>query len=404
MRSKRSRRGWLLAFCCLLPLAAGAQSPSDDEAAQAAAAGQQALAHGRYAEAQTDFEKLAKLDPDIAEVHATLAVIYFKQRKYELAAGEVRTALKLKPSLPKLDSLLGLSLAELGRFPEALPRLEKCFKQTADPEVRRMCGLQLLRAYTGLGRDADAVETALELNRLYPDDPEILYNTGRIYGNFAYIVMEKLHDKAPGSIWMLQAQGEANESQKDYEAAIVAFNHVLVLDPRRPGIHYRLGRVYLARFKDAQKPADRDAAMREFAAELAIDPGNGNAGYELANLYADLGNLEEARTQFEQVLARFPDFEEALVGLGGVDLESRKPEAAAALLERATRLKPDDEVAWYRLAQAERAAGNKDAQVRALAAFKKLHSSTPVTLRKPNAGDEVTPQQLDPNANPDAKP
>jgi tetratricopeptide (TPR) repeat protein len=404
MRSKRSRRGWLLAFCCLLPLAARAQTPSDDEAAQVAAAGQQALAHGRYAEAQTDFEKLAKLDPDIAEVHATLAVIYFKQRKYELAAGEVRTALKLKPSLPKLDSLLGLSLAELGRFPEALPRLEKCFKQTADPEVRRMCGLQLLRAYTGLGRDADAVETALELNRLYPDDPEILYNTGRIYGNFAYIVMEKLHDKAPGSIWMLQAQGEANESQKDYEAAIVAFHHVLVLDPRRPGIHYRLGRVYLARFSDAQKPADRDAAVREFAAELAIDPGNGNAGYELANLYADMGNLEEARTQFEQVLGRFPDFEEALVGLGGVDLESRKPDAAAALLERATRLKPDDEVAWYRLAQAERAAGNKEAQVRALAAFKKLHSSTPVTLRKPGAGDEVTPQQLDPNANPDAKP
>ncbi len=394
----------MLAFCCLLPLAAGAQTPGDDEAAQVAAAGQQALAHGRYAEAQTNFEKLAKLDPDIAEVHATLAVIYFKQRKYELAAGEVRTALKLKPSLPMLDSLLGLSLAELGRFPEALPRLEKCFKQPADPEVRRMCGLQLLRAYTGLGRDADAVETALELNRLYPDDPEILYNTGRIYGNFAYIVMEKLHDKAPGSIWMLQAQGEANESQKNYDAAIVAFQHVLVLDPRRPGIHYRLGRVYLARFKDAQKPADREAALREFAAELDLDPGNGNAGYELANLYADMGNLEQARTQFEQVLARFPDFEEALVGLGGVDLESRKPEAAAALLERATRLKPDDEVAWYRLAQAERAAGNKTAQLKALAAFKKLHSSTPVTLRKPNAGDEVTPQQLDPNANPDAKP
>ncbi|MDE3188762.1 MAG: tetratricopeptide repeat protein [Acidobacteriota bacterium] len=390
----------LIAVCCALPLTAPAQAGSDDAAAQYAAAGQQALAQGRYAEAQTNFEKLARLAPDVAEVHATLAAIYFKQRQYELAVQQVKTAQKLKPSLPRLDNLLGLSLAELGQFQAALPPLEKCFHQTEDPSAKRMCGLQLLRAYTGLGRDSDAVETSLALNKLYPDDPEVLYHTGRIYGNFAYIVMERLHDKAAGSVWMLQAQGEANESQKNYDAAIIAFNHVLVLDPKRPGIHYRLGRVYLAQFQTSRKPEERDAAMREFAAELAIDPGNGNAGYELANMSADMGNLDAARNQFQQVLKRFPDFEEALVGLGGVELESQKPAAAVPLLERATRLRPDDEVAWYRLAQAERGTGNKEGQAKALAAFRKLHSSTPVTLRKPNAGDEITPQQLDENAKP----
>ncbi len=390
----------IAACCCTLPLTAPAQAGSDDEAAQYAAAGQQALAQGHYAEAQTSFEKLARLAPQVAEVHATLAAIYFKQRQYQQAVQQVKTAQRLKPGLPRLDNLLGLSLAELGQFQAALPPLEKCFHQTDDSSAKRMCGLQLLRAYTGLGRDSDAVETSLALNKLYPDDPEILYHTGRIYGNFAYIVMEKLHDKAAGSVWMLQAQGEANESQNNYDAAIIAFNHVLVLDPKRPGIHYRLGRVYLARFRGTRKPEDREAAMREFAAELAIDPANGNAGYELANLYADSGNLDEARKQFMQVIQHFPDFEEALVGLGGVELESQKPAAALPLLERATRLRPDDEVAWYRLAQAERGTGNRDAQAKALAAFRKLHSSTPVTLRKPNAGDEITPQQIDENAKP----
>ncbi len=386
-----------MASGCLWAMATQAQPSNEDQAAQYASTGQQALAQGHYAAAQEAFEKLAKLDPDIAEVHATLAVICFKQREYEQAITEIRTAQRLKPGLPKLDSLLGLSLSELGGFTEALPHLEKGFKQT-DPEIRRMCGLQLLRAYTGLNRDADAVETALALNRLYPDDPEVLYHTGRIYGNFAYIVMEKLHDKAPGSVWMLQAQGEANESQKNYDAAIVAFNHVLLLDPRRPGIHYRLGRVYLARFRDGQKAEDRDAAMSEFAAELGIDPGNGNARYESANLEAGQGHLEEARKQFEEVLKRYPDFEEALVGLGGVDLESEQPQAAVPLLERATKIRPDDEVAWYRLSQAERATGNKEAQAKALAAFRKLHNSTPVTLRRPNQDEEVTPQQVDSKA------
>jgi tetratricopeptide (TPR) repeat protein len=397
MKVKRSGLGCVLALCGLLPIAAGAQSGGEDEREKYAAEGQQALAAGHFAVARVDFEQLAKLDPDIAEIHANLAVIYFKLRVYDRAASEVRTAQKLKPGLPKLDSLLGLSLAEMGQFTEALPHLERGFKQTADTDVRRMCGLQLLRAYAGLGRDDDAVETSLKLNKFYPDDPEVLYHTGRIYGSFAYDVMEKLHDRAPGSVWMLQAQGEANESQKNYEAAIVAFNHVLQIEPGRPGIHYRLGRVYLARFREGQKQEDWDAAKREYTAELSVGPSNGNARYELANMQADIGNFEEARKDFEQVIESFPDFEEALVGLGSVVMKIDKPQLAVAPLERATQLRPDDEVAWYRLSQAERAAGNKEAQQKALEAFRKLHSVTPGTLRKPNQDEEITPQQIDAN-------
>lgn len=393
MLNRTSACGVLAAALFLSPLCSRAAA-QEDASDRYADEGQRAMAEGRYGEARTDFEQLAKLHPEVAEVHATLAAIYFQLREYDLAVKSVHAAQKLKPGLPKLDSLLGLSLAEMGRFSEALPHLEKGFKQTADADERRMCGLQLLRAYTGLGRDADAMEAALSLNKLYPDDPEVLYHTGRIYGNFAYIVMTKLHDKAPNSIWMLQASGEANEAQKDYASAIVAFNHVLELEPKRPGVHYRLGRVYLTRFREDAKAEDRDAAVREFTAELAIDPGNGNAAYELAVLSQQSGNLEQARTLYEQVIERFPNFEEALVGLGGIYIETQKPKSAVAPLERATKINPEDEVAWYRLSQAERGAGNREAAQKAMAEFQKMRSSTPGTLRKPNAPDEVTPQQI----------
>jgi Flp pilus assembly protein TadD len=94
-----------------LLLAAQAQQGDEDQSAQYAAAGLQALAQGHYAAAQSAFEKLAKLDPDIAEVHATLAVIYFKQREYKQAINEIRTAQKLKPSLPKLAGRFFVSRA-----------------------------------------------------------------------------------------------------------------------------------------------------------------------------------------------------------------------------------------------------------------------------------------------------
>lgn len=382
----------------MLPNLGWPQTGAENDAAQYAAEGQRALGQGRYDEAQSAFEKLAKLDPGIAEVHATLAAIYFKQRNYHLAVEQVRTAQRLKPSLPRLDSLLGLSLSELGRYSEALPRLTKGFQDTSDPEVRRRCGLELMRAYTNLGRDSDAVETALALNRLYPEDPEVLYHTGRIYGNYAYIIMERLHDQAPGSIWMLQAQGEANEAQKNDDAAITAFNHVLVLDPKRPGIHYRLGRIYLDRYRETQKGEDRDAAMHEFMAELAVDPGNGNAAYELANMQMDTGNFDKARGLLEDTVKRYPDFEDALVALGRADLELQQPAEAVTALKHATRLRPNDDVAWYRLSLAQRAAGNRQGQMEALTEYRRIHQIIPGTLQRTHAGDEITPQKLDSEA------
>lgn len=382
----------LSVLCCLLALPASSQNSGEDPAALASA-GQRAMSRGDYATAEEEFERLAQLDPNVAEIHATLAAICFKRREYEQAIREIRTAQRLKPGLPRLDSLLGLSLAEEDDFAESLPHLEKGFRQTADSEVRRQCGLELLRVYTNLGRDADAVSISMALNKSFPDDPEILYHTGRIYGNFAYETLEKLHDTAPGSIWMLQAQGEANESQKNWDGAIIAFNHVLTMDPRRPGIHYQLGRVYLGRFRDSGKPADRDDAMREFEAELVNDPSNGNAAYEMAYLQAEAGDSVSASAQYEKLLQQYPDFEEALVGLAGIDLTSQKADQAVPLLEHAVKLRPNDEVAWWRLAQADRAIGNREAQEKALATFNRIHQVIPGTLR-PSA-DAVTPQHMD---------
>lgn len=383
----------LVVLCCTFTLSARSQA-DEASAARVAAEGQQAMAQGRMLDAKASFEKLARMEPSIAEVHATLAAICFKLKEYDETVNEIQRALRLRPGLPRLDSLLGLALSELGRFDEAMPKLEKGFKPSADSMTRRMCGLELLRTYTELGRDADAVRTSLELNKLYPEDPEVLYHTGRIYGNYAYIVLEKLHDQAPNSVWMLQAQGEANESKKDYDAALIAFRHVLEIDPHRPGIHYRMGRIYLSRFTENSNAQDRDSAVQEFNAELEIDPRSGNAAYELANLAAQSGDDEGARVRFESVIQQFPEFEEALVGLGGVLLDGQSPQDAVTPLGRATKIRPEDEVAWYRLALAERAAGNKAEQRKALAEFQKLHHSTPPGLRKRADVQEVTPQQL----------
>ena len=185
----------LLLFLCLSVLYLPAQQSDASLLQRYFQEGERALAEKRYADAETAYEKVRQLDPGTAEVHAKLGLIYFQQRKFAQAVPALRQALKLKPSLTKTETLLAMSLSELGKYREALPILEKEFRRSTDPVVKRSCGLQLERAYTGLQRDEKAVEVALELNRLYPDDPEILYHSERIFGNFAYLSVKRLAEE-----------------------------------------------------------------------------------------------------------------------------------------------------------------------------------------------------------------
>jgi predicted Zn-dependent protease len=387
----------ILVATVIAPLRAQSNSAAQSREELLAQQGQQSLASGRMDQAEAAFAELAKLQPNVAEIYANLGAVYFQEGKLDDAIDTLRQALRLKPSLTRVKSLLAICLTESGRSAEALPGLDACFRSSAEPQVKRQCGLELLRAYTALHRDPDAVETSLALYRAYPDDPEILYQTGRIYGNFTYLTMERLRDKAPDSVWMLQAKAEAQESQKQYDLALNSFESVLRLEPRRPGVHYRMGRVYLARFEQLHDSKDRDQAADQFGVELAIDPGNGNAAYELAQIQHDLGNLEQARQEFESLIKRRPEFEQARVGLAGVLVETQKPDEAAIQLKRAIELDPNDEVAWYRLAHALRMTGDQQGQKKALAEFQRLHALESRHLARAGIllqAGEVTPQQL----------
>ena len=233
--------------------------------------GQSALVANRYDEAERIYEEVLKLAPGMAEVHANLGLIYFYQRKFEQAIPALRQALRLKPTLARSGTLLAMSLSEIGQYSDALPGLERGF-HSSDPATKRMCGLQLQRAYTGLQRDRRAIDVALQLNDLYPDDPEILYQTGKIYGNFAFLTIRKLAEVAPTSGWRYLAIAEANESKGAHDVAIGEYSTVLAGYPNWPGVHYRLGRTLLARSLQSSSEEDKKAALKEFEQELNSTP------------------------------------------------------------------------------------------------------------------------------------
>jgi tetratricopeptide (TPR) repeat protein len=381
-----------ISFFWLVGAWALGQAPSSDFA-KYSRSGQEAMAAGKYSEAEADYVKLADLAPSMAEVHATLGVIYFQQGKFEQSVKELRRALALKPGIPKADGLLAMSLSELGQYKEALPGLEKTYHQAVDLPIKRMSGLQLERAYSALQMDRKAIEIALDLERTFINDPEILYYNERIYGNYAYLTVRKLAEVAPSSVWRHMAAGEAQESQGNYVAAIAEYRKVLQLSPNRPGIHYRLGRTFLAKWHGDQQQADLDEAKNEFAVELQLDPNNSNAAYELGEMYRTSGKLDDAKASFQIAVNAHPDFPEALVGLANVLAAQDKWQEGIPLLERAVQLRPDDQVAWYRLSQSYRAIGNLADQKKAQAVFERLRQRK--LEERDMSPHEVTQQTLD---------
>jgi tetratricopeptide (TPR) repeat protein len=359
--------------------------------------GERALAAGRYDEAAQAYEKLRELTPQTAEVHARLGLIYFQQKKFSQSVPTLRQALKLKPTLPNLDVLLAMALSELGQYQEALPALQKGYKQTTDSALKRSSGLQLLRAYTGLKQDGKAVEVALEMTRLYPKDPEVLYHASRLFANFAYLTIVKLAEVAPDSVWVHQAAGEAYESQGQHDAAIRSYREALTLDPGRPGMHFRIGRALLGRAKQSTTDTGSEGeALKEFETELQLDPTNANAAYEAGEIHRKSARFDQAFERFSLAVKYYPDFEEALVGLGRTLVSQGRSEQALPHLQKAIALNPGNEVSWYQLSLVYKSLGAAAEQQKALAEFQRLRdpkSRQPEGLS--SSRREVTKQELD---------
>ena len=372
-----------------------AQKPNDALLQRYSEEAQAAMASKRYADAAKAYEKLIRLDPGIGELYSNLGLAYFQQRKYREAVPAFEKALKLKPSLTNATYFLAMSLSELGHNRQALPGLANGFRQTHNAMLKRMLGLYLERTYTGLRRDREAVSVALELSRLYPNDPEILYQTGRLCGNFAYLSMQRLQEVAPESLWRHLASGDLFETQGDYALAIREYRRVLALDPNRPGVHYRLGRALL-RSKQAGSQAE---ALKEFEKELEIDPTNARSAYEAGEIYRQLGQFSKALGLFEEALKNYPNFEEAHVGLARVMLYQKKPDQAIAHLRKAVSLDPEDDVAYFQLARAYGQLGNAAEQKKALAAFKRVQAGRAAHQAQlavgSYSGDKVTQQKPD---------
>ena len=179
-----------------------------------------------------------------------------------------------------------------------------------------------------------------------------------------------MYQKTPGSFRVNQLSGEIFETQARYQEAAAEYRKAIQKNPTALNLHFRLGRALLLQ---SHEPANLQQARQEFEAELALNPSDAVAEYEVGQILQTEQNPSLAAARFEKAVSLDPAFAEALVALAKTKSDAKKYDEAIPLLERAVKLQPASESAHYSLMIAYRNAGRMEDAAREKTVFDKLN-------------------------------
>ena len=146
--------------------------------------------------------------------------------------------------------------------------------------------------------------------------------------------------------------------------------------------------------------------MQEFQQELAVDPHNPDAEYEIGEINRERGQLDQAREHFLRAIQNDSRFEEAQVAVARILVDLKKPKEALPYLLVAVRLDPADEISHFLLARVYSALGDVAKSQDETQLFQKYHAlSDPhptggEAVPEPLTSTEVTRQTLDSESKP----
>jgi tetratricopeptide (TPR) repeat protein len=294
----------------------------------------------------------------------------FRRGDYASAERNLRESLKTGPD-PRAQTFLALTLAATGRCDAARADLARTFAG-ATGDLGRLAGLALAQCHLTRERLEEAAAVVSKLRSEYPADADVLYQAARLHMRAWNDVIYQLYQKAPSSFRVNQISGEILEIQGRFPEAAAEYRKAIEKSPGTLNLHFRLGRALLL---SSHEPANLDAALKEFEAELSLNPMDSIACYQVAQVLLAQQKPREAGARLARALELNPDFPEALVALGKLRLDEKKNEEAIGLLQRAVKLTPRNEAAHYNLMLAWRNAGNMAEARREKAELDKLQKS-----------------------------
>jgi len=350
---------WLVLLVALLPCYS--QSPPTRQQQIEAHAHQAAeyLKQNKPDLAVPEFRAIIALDPNNVDARGNLGVLLFFQGSYADAIPELRATLKMRPTLWKIQALLGSAEKHTGDINAARDDLEKAFPNVPDQKVRIQTGMELIEIDSGTGDLDKAAAIVGVLRKLEPTDEALQYTAYRLYSDLAAESLLSLSVVAPNSAQMHQAMAHELAKQGDTTNAIDNYRAALQINPNLPGLHFELAEM----LSTLSTPEARAEAESEYKAALEVNPLDEQAERRLGDIAFRRNDLKEANERYTRAVKLQPGDPDASIGLAKVLMAMDQPQKAEPLLERALELDPTSAMAHFRLSTVYRQAGRiTDAQ------------------------------------------
>lgn len=271
-------------------------------------AGQTYRAGGRSKEARESFETALAINESCAECLEGLGDLYMEKVQFKPAAKYYFKAWEKGGYNPKRVYKLGNALLYDRKYVEAKDFFETLLNKNNRYDDAKY---RLVVAYCELGE---------------------LENARKILPSF----------RAERTPWMQLAQGKIYETQKNYDAAYVAYDIARRIDPKHPDVSAGLGRIFRERHQ-------YDSAIIHLSNASAADTLNMQAMMDLGEIFKRMGNPLSAIQYYIEVDKKYPYFPHVQLRIAAIRSEQKAHETAIRYLQRGLEYHPNDTNLYFML-------------------------------------------------------
>jgi Tfp pilus assembly protein PilF len=289
---------------------------------------------GDLAGAAKGYREFLKLHPEATAIHSNLGACLSGLGEFEEAIREYKIALKQSPALPTVRLNLALAYYKTGRVGDAVDELVRVHREAPD---NGQATLLLADCYFRMGQNKDVIRVLQPEEKRRPEDLAVVYLLGTALirdgqASQGQVLVDRIlrnGDSAEAHLML----GTAKIQAADFSGAREELAKALALNPNLPGAHVLYAHTL-------QVTGGPEEALKEFKAELAIDPHNFESNLQIGAMLRQEQKYEEAKPYLTRALATRPGDLAVRYQLAAIALSEGKPDEARRELESIVKESP----------------------------------------------------------------